>query len=133
MQLEPRNPDAPRPDAGLRWAGRILFLTAIILITDLALQPGFEMPTRLLGSDKLEHAGAFLVLTLLAKMGWPARSRLLIGLILFLYGVGIEYMQSTSAIGRTASVADIVADLVGILLGLLILTLASAGRPPRQV
>lgn len=127
MQLEPRNPDAPRPDAGLRWAGRILFLTAIVLITDLALQPGIEMPTRLFGSDKVEHVAAFLTLTLLARMGWPRRSGMLIGLILFLYGVGIEYLQSTSAIGRTASVADIVADLVGILLGLLFLALASAG------
>ena len=110
MQLEPRNTDAPRPDAGLRWAGRILFLTAIVLITDLALQPGFEMPARLFGSDKIEHVGAFLVLTLLAKMGWPTRSRILIGLILFLYGFAIEYLQSTSAIGRTASIADLVAE-----------------------
>ncbi|MGK0267394.1 MAG: VanZ family protein [Maricaulis sp.] len=114
---KPRNSGAARPDAGLRWAGRVLFVTTALLITDLALQPGIATPPELFGTDKLEHMMAFFVLTVLTRLGWPQRAWLMAGLLLT-YGIGIELAQASSAVGRTASAADVVADLIGIAIGL---------------
>ena len=125
MSLESRNPQRIRPDAGLRWGGRILFLTAILLITDLALQPGYEMPARLFGPDKVEHVAAFLVLTLLGRIAWPSLPVWILAILLSLYGLGIEIAQAMDWVGRTASLADFAADGVGIVLGLGMHALAS--------
>jgi uncharacterized protein (TIGR03382 family) len=115
MSSEPRNSDASRPDVALRWAGRVLFLTAIILITDIALQPGHAFPPNLFGPDKVQHFIAFFALTLLGRMGWPGQHGALIFVVLMIYGVGIEFAQSRPWVGRTSSVSDVVADGVGIL------------------
>ena len=100
-----------------------MFLTTIVLITDLALQPGYATPASVLGSDKLEHIAAFLTLAMLSRLAWPTLSRWLPGGLLALYGLGIEYVQSMDFVGRTASVADFVADLIGIVLGFLVIRL----------
>ena len=105
-----------------------MFLTTIVLITDLALQPGFATHPTMLGSDKLEHIAAFFTLALLTRLGWPTISRLITGSLLAIYGLGIEYLQSTDFVGRTASWADYVADLVGIALAFVVLRLI---RPRR--
>ncbi len=117
-----------RPDAGLRWAGRVLFVTNALLITDLALQPGLPAPPEIFGTDKIEHILAFFVLTVLGRMGWPLRGWLLT-VVLIGYGVGIELAQDAIALGRTASAADVVADLIGIGLGLIFASLFRPGRP----
>jgi VanZ family protein len=114
---ETRNTGAARPDAGLRWAGRVLFVTTAMLITDLALQPGIPAPAELFGKDKLEHMMAFFVLTVLTRLGWPKRAWLMASLLL-VYGICIELAQASTAVGRTASAADVVADLIGIGCGL---------------
>lgn len=105
-----------------------MFLTTIVPITDLALQPGFATHPTMLGSDKLEHIAAFFTLALLTRLGWPTISRLITGSLLAIYGLGIEYLQSTDFVGRTASWADFVADLVGIALAFVVLRLI---RPRR--
>lgn len=105
-----------------------MFLTTIVLITDLALQPGFATHPTMLGSDKLEHIAAFFTLALLTRLGWPTISRLITGSLLAIYGLGIEYLQSTDFVRRTASWADFVADLVGIALAFVVLRLI---RPRR--
>lgn len=115
---DPRNSGAARPDAGLRWAGRVLFLTTTLLITDLALQPGLPTPPEIFGPDKIEHLLAFFVLTVLCRMGWPRRGWLMSG-VLVAYGIGIELAQGSITLGRSASAADVVADLLGIGLGLI--------------
>jgi VanZ family protein len=125
---DPRNSGAARPDAGLRWGGRVLFLTTLILVTDLALQPGLPAPPELFGPDKVEHILAFFVLTALARMGWPRRAWTM-AILLLAYGVGIEFAQALATIGRTASAADVVADLIGIGIGLLFANLFT-GRSP---
>ncbi|WP_417488836.1 VanZ family protein [Maricaulis sp.] len=114
---DPRNSEAARPDAGLRWAGRVLFVTTGLLITDLALQPGLPTPPELFGPDKIEHFLAFFVLTMLARMGWPRRGWIT-AIMLLSYGIGIELVQGATIFGRTASAADVAADLIGIGLGL---------------
>ena len=118
MSSETRKPGASRPDAGLRWAGQILFVTAIVLIADLALQPGHATPPRLFGSDKIEHMLAFMTLIFMARMGWPRLSVYISGAAVLGYGILIEILQATAWVGRTASVADVLADLAGIGLGL---------------
>ncbi|WP_291845531.1 VanZ family protein [Maricaulis sp.] len=114
----------------LRWAARILFVVAIVLITDLALQPGSALPPRLFGSDKVEHFGAFLVLAVLARIAWPELPRWVGLLILVGYGGAIEWLQGQGDAGRTASLADLVADTIGVLAGLGLARLA--GRNPRH-
>jgi VanZ family protein len=115
MSSEPRNNSDTRPDLALRWAGRVLFLTALVLISDLALQPGHAFPPDLFGPDKVQHVLAFMALTVLARMGWPSIHGGVIFVVLMGYGVGIEIAQSQPWVGRTSSMADIVADGVGIL------------------
>ena len=107
----------------LRWGSRILFLTALIVITDLALQPATGVPASLLGSDKLEHMAAFAALTVLSAMAWPNLPRLLTLPLLLLYGIAIEIAQNQLGNGRVASIGDIIADAAGIALatGLVVL------------
>lgn len=123
MSRETRNTGAPRPDMTLRWGSRILFLTALIVITDLALQPATGVPASLLGSDKLEHMAAFAALTVLSAMAWPSLPRLLTLPLLLLYGIAIEIAQNQLGNGRVASIGDIIADAAGIALatGLVVL------------
>ena len=113
----------------LRWAARLLFVVAIVLITDLALQPGSALPPRLFGSDKLEHFGAFLVLAVLARIAWPSLPRWFGLLVLVGYGGAIEWMQGQGEAGRTASLADMVADTLGIAAGLGLAWLAGRRLP----
>jgi len=90
---------------------------AAFILTDLALQPGFSHPATLLGRDKLEHAAAFAVLTVLVRMGWPGAPRLVLALPLLGYGAALEWLQGAQAMGRTASLSDLAADAVGIGMG----------------
>jgi len=125
MSSEPRNTSATRPDASLRWAGRLLFLTTSALITNLALQPGYATPPRLLGSDKIEHLLAFMTLALLARMGWPRQPVWALGIILLGYGLGLEVVQAMEWVGRTASMADVVADFIGLVIGFVLALIIS--------
>ncbi|MFY0638885.1 MAG: VanZ family protein [Maricaulis maris] len=110
---------AARPDAGLRWGARIVLLTLLFLITNLALTPSLATPATMFGLDKLQHAVAFLVLMLVARISivsWPLWVH---ALWLAAYGATIELLQAMGDGGRTASLADFLADLAGILLGVL--------------
>ncbi|WP_300530743.1 VanZ family protein [Maricaulis sp.] len=118
MSTEPKNTQARRPDAGLRWAGRVLFLTTSALVLDLAFQPGHATQPDLFGFDKLEHIAAFFTLTVLMRIGWPGRAHILQTALLMAFGLFIELVQATDLVGRTASWADVVADMIGILIGM---------------
>ncbi len=98
-----------------------LFGLACLAIAWLSLAPGSALPTVSLW-DKLEHAGAYLGLTLLGGWAFPRRlTRLATGL--FAGGVGIEVAQSLMGLGRQGDPADALANTIGIAVGLL-LTLA---------
>jgi len=112
----------------LRWAARIVLLVAAVVITDLALQPSFDLPGPMLGSDKLEHAMAFLVLTILARIGWPGIPAWIAALVLMAYGFGIEVAQGAQDAGRTASLADLAADGIGVAAGLGLVRLVRGRR-----
>ncbi|WP_417494828.1 VanZ family protein [Maricaulis sp.] len=106
----------------------MLFVTTLLLVTDLALQPGLPTPPEIFGPDKIEHILAFFVLTSLARMGWPRRGWTTFILLLG-YGVGIEIAQAMTTVGRVASVADVVADLIGITAGLIFAYLITRHAP----
>ena len=74
--------------------------------------------------DKANHAAAFVVLTVLAGLGWPRSPGIARVAILLAAGVMIELVQGLPQIGRDADVWDVVADGVGIAAGLVLLAWA---------
>lgn len=93
---------------------RLLLVVAVALVAWQTLTPRpIDLP--LPEGDKLAHAGAFLLLALLADAGWPQRP---IGWralsLLAAYGAGIEIVQGH--VGRDASFLDLAADVTGLAL-----------------
>lgn len=93
-----------------------LALTVALLATSWQTLTPSPTPLPIDHADKLAHAGAFLLLALLADLGWPARP---IGwralTLLAAYGAGIEIVQGHVP-NRDTSVLDLIANLVGLLL-----------------
>lgn len=81
--------------------------------------------------DKLHHAAAFLLLTVLVGKGWPRLGPVALTAVMLAAGIGIELIQGLPAIGRDADVWDVVADAVGVAAGLLALRWW-ASRPVRE-
>jgi VanZ family protein len=75
--------------------------------------------------DKLEHALAFGVLTLVALQAFPRRNAFWIGISLSAFGAAIEILQALPFIGRDGDVRDWIADTIAVVL---ILTLFAVGR-----
>lgn len=96
---------------------RLAFLVVLGVSTAIALLPGPAGAPSLLGWDKLDHVIAFAALALLARGGWPAMRRGLAAGMLLAYGTVLEVAQAHPLVGRTASLADIVADGLGIAAG----------------
>ena len=107
-----------RSDAGFIWGSRLAFVTLLIVITDLALSPGFSGHAHLFGPDKIEHLAAFGALTLFVRAGWPGLNAMIAAGFLMIYGIVIELIQGAQMTGRTASLADLAADALGVLAGL---------------
>ncbi|MDD2898599.1 MAG: hypothetical protein PHI31_07775 [Desulfuromonadaceae bacterium] len=85
-----------------------------LLILWLSLMPASSAPSGL-GWDKLNHAGAIAVITLLAYLSlqsrrWAAGAAFLYGMFL---GVLIELLQAALTTTRFAEWGDVAADLVG--------------------
>jgi VanZ family protein len=119
----------PRKSQALRQAAKGMFWLAFTAITVLALLPGPAAPPRLLGTDKLEHAAAFLVLTLLAGFGWRGLPLWFITLAMITHGLLIELIQGSPILQRTMSFADVLADLAGIALGLTLVAILGLRKP----
>lgn len=119
-----RRPDLERQAPGPRRAvlsrreARLATLAAAAIILVIASIPGPAGAPSLFGWDKLDHLSAFAALTLLARSGWPGARRWITAAGLFAYGVGIEALQGSPLVDRTASVSDLGANTVGIALGL---------------
>lgn len=101
-----------------------------LVVAWFAFRPAAEVDAGL-SWDKANHALAFMVLTVLAGLGWPRLSAAGLLAIMVLAGVGIELVQGLPAIGRDADVLDVVADAVGTLIGLLIIAVAERRWPGR--
>lgn len=95
---------------------RVFFYAALIGSYALSVLPGEVVAPLLSWSDKLNHAGAFLVLGFLFRMGWRiGYGRALALLVAF--GAFIEVSQ-LFAIHRSAEWADLGADTLGAFFGL---------------
>lgn len=118
----------PRKSLALRQAAKGAFWLAFAAITVIALLPGPAAPPRLLGTDKIEHAAAFAVLTFLAGTGWRGLPLWFIALGLMTHGLLIELIQGSPILQRTTSLADAAADAVGVGLGLLLVQVLGLRR-----
>ncbi|WP_421789786.1 teicoplanin resistance protein VanZ [Hyphobacterium sp.] len=111
----------PRKSLILRQAAKGLFWLLFAAITVIALLPGPAAPPRLLGTDKIEHAAAFGVLSFLAAFGWRGLPLWFVALALFTHGAVIELVQGSPILQRTTSFADLAANAVGIALALMLI------------
>lgn len=110
---------------------RPAFWAALIFSYGAAIMPSAQAPD-LHAGDKVNHIAAFVVLTLLGRIGYRslAQWRLAVGLSLF--GVLIELTQAIPVLNRDASVWDWVADSAAILATLLVMLVVEKlrrGRP----
>lgn len=91
----------------------MFFVLSCIFITILSLLPGSYLPPQTFKIwDKAQHAGAFLLLSLMALHVFPKRTDTVVcGLLL--YGAAIEVAQSATG-WRYGDWQDLLADVVGI-------------------
>ena len=95
-------------------ASRSLLLLLLCVVSWLAFTPA-PPPGLDSGWDKLNHFGAFALLTVTACVGYTSRWR--VAAALLGYGIFIECVQAFIP-ERTAEAADVLADAVGIAIGL---------------
>ena len=111
----------------------LVFAAAIALILYLSLAPTTAIPSVNLW-DKLEHATAYLGLTVLGVWCFPG-SRWKVFAALVAVGVGVEIAQATMGFGRDGDIRDAIANTIGAGIGLVIawglrqLFLATFGKP----
>jgi len=96
-------------------------LTAIIIY--LSLSPLENLPIKISVSDKILHALAYTALTLswffaVKKSHQETKSKLLIIVAIFIFGVIMEVLQEKLTANRTMDYQDVIANTVGILLAL---------------
>jgi len=96
-------------------------LTAIIIY--LSLSPLENLPIKISVSDKILHALAYVFLTLswffaVKKSHQETKSKLLIIVAIFIFGVIMEVLQEKLTANRTMDYQDVIANTVGILLAL---------------
>lgn len=68
--------------------------------------------------DKAEHACAYLVLAFWFSCIYTRRHHLLVGVVLLVMGIALEFIQPH--FGRDFQISDMLADAVGILCGLIL-------------
>ncbi len=85
-----------------------------------AASPVMVAVDRLHVNDKLEHFGAYLVLSLLAVIGFQERRQgIIVGLSMFVLGILLEGAQHFSP-GRSVELGDVIANGVGVSCGSLL-------------
>ncbi len=98
---------------------RVVFLLAIFTATFLALVPG---PLgRIIESSALRHSLAFLVLPILAGLGWPSIGYRWLWLGFATFGGMIELAQWMMGMGRSGNLTDLLVDCVAIAAALIAL------------
>jgi VanZ family protein len=93
----------------------VLFAAACLVVLYLSLAPTTAIPQVSL-SDKIEHAGAYLGLSLLGVWAFPERLwRVALGLVLG--GIGVELAQAAMGWGRQGDPLDALANTIGVVVG----------------
>lgn len=100
-----------------RWLLRGVFLAAVLFTLVMAWLPH---PPRIPGNpqDKFQHIAAFVTLSGLAAMAFPAESLLRTGERLSLMGALIEVVQNIPALHRDCDIMDWIADTAAIVVTL---------------
>ena len=98
---------------------QVMAIASLLIILIFSLRPLVDMGT-IPHTDKAVHLVAYGVLAGLVRLGWPKLwgGTIFIGLALF--GIGIEFAQHFMALGRTGSLADMLANMLGAALALII-------------
>jgi VanZ family protein len=92
------------------WAGAMLWLA---VITWLSTAPAIQFPSfNLLSADKLAHAAAYAMLTLLLLWAGPARWWWM-PVVASAYGMMMEWVQATFFPGRFFEYDDMIANALG--------------------
>lgn len=104
---------------------RVSALLWLVIITVLFLLPGSALPKEEMlipHFDKGVHFGFFAVLLFLWRFqGEPSlRFGLLLLVLAFVYGLGIEYIQHYFIANRSFDTGDVVADMLGAVAGVLV-------------
>ena len=100
---------------------RALFCMALIVITWLGFtSEPYPIPSA--ASDKANHLLAFMVLAILARLGWPSIGLMVPLVVLASYGIALELGQAITP-WRDFAVLDVMADVAGILIGYALLAL----------
>ncbi|RLA72425.1 MAG: VanZ family protein [Epsilonproteobacteria bacterium] len=100
---------------------KVAFFTALTAISILAVVPNYNaLPEFVSFSDLLNHALAFFTLYLLLERAYPDLKQLHAILLLLLYAILIEFIQSFLP-NRFAALSDVLADSAGIVAALIIL------------
>ena len=93
------------------------------LITYLSFTPLTDLNVEITVSDKFLHSFAYLVLTFswlfaIQRSHSNFRIKVLIGFVIFLFGIIIEILQSSLTIYRHGDYLDIIANTIGIVLAI---------------
>lgn len=96
-----------------------LFWLALTFTLVMALLPKLPVPYDFQPSDKVWHAIAFAVMTLLAAAAFPRQKHLVLFTVLALLGGLIEVLQMIPALHRNADLKDWLADCVAVIAVLL--------------
>lgn len=78
-------------------------------------------PPQLLSNDKSQHELAFVVLTILGSLAFPALRLSVLAVALAVIGGVIELVQAIPAIHRDCDIYDWYADIEAILVGLIVI------------
>jgi VanZ family protein len=114
------------------WAPKSLLLIAVlytIALTILLLIPTQDLPTdRFKNTDKVFHVAFTMLLSIVwllsafsyFKTKFSSKTVLIIGILIFLYGIIIEVLQSELTNTRSADVLDVFANTVGLFIGIIV-------------
>ena len=104
-----------------------------VTILWLALMPAVSAPTGL-GWDKLNHAGAIAVVTVLAYLSLQLYRRAAAVALLYGFALGIliEVLQGTLTASRSAEWGDVLADMIGAGCAWVVIRLYQATTAPKR-
>ncbi|PHR70161.1 MAG: hypothetical protein COA67_08780 [Lutibacter sp.] len=97
--------------------------TITLLVAYLSLTPITDLNVEITISDKFLHSLAYLVLTCswlfaIKKSHSNFKTKILIGFVVFLFGIILEVLQSSLTIYRHGDYLDIIANTIGIVLAI---------------
>ncbi|MBK8908082.1 MAG: VanZ family protein [Rhodospirillales bacterium] len=107
----------------IRYGARAGFVVALLAVIYLSVAPQTTSAFPDV-SDKIQHAFAYFVLTMLGLLSFPQQKALaVLAVALIVLGCGLEGVQAMVP-GRVPAGSDIVANTAGVLIGLLLAAIA---------